>query len=142
MQDDILNELINGGNEETEPTETQQAQTPAAVMPTENNEAATEPAADETPKEEKRGRHKKTYTCDKCKAKKMPQQDSAPEAAKGSTKISDTNPLNFDEFKTAQPVTNQAGAPQQEINAAKYITGGMLLILIDSIAPEIGRAHV
>ena len=134
MNDELLNELIT---ETPEPTPEATSQEP---------QPAPAPFAPEAPKEEKRGRHKKTCTCDKCKAKgnSAPADANAP-APSGllpinNSKVSDTNPLNFDEFKRA-PEVNNTQAQQQanpgEVNAAKYITGGMLLILIDALAPAI-----
>ena len=98
------------------------------------------PAAEFT-KEEKRGRHKKTCTCDKCKAKNgtQAQAEETPSALKplSNTKVTDSNPLDLSEFKTAAPPVTPQSANPGEVNAAKYITGGMLLILIDALAPAI-----
>jgi hypothetical protein len=95
----------------------------------------------EAPKEEKRGRHKKTCTCDKCKAKNGTQTpaEETPSALKplSNTKVTDSNPLDLSEFKTnSAPITPQT-QNQGEVNAGKYITGGMLLILIDALAPAV-----
>lgn len=131
MNDELLNELMNDSPEPT-------AQPQQAPEPTPTPEPL--PAA-EMPKEEKRGRHKKTCTCDKCKAKNGTQApaDETPIALKPltNTKVTDSNPLDLSEFKTNNaPITPQSANPG-EVNAAKYITGGMLLILIDALAPAV-----
>ena len=128
--DDLLQELISETPEQAPAASTIEAPAPAPITP----------PADEAPKEEKRGRHKKTCTCDKCKAKNGSQDTTAstqPEQPSATnSKVTDTNPLNLDEFKTAQPITPQSTNPA-EVNAAKYITGGMLLILIDALVPAV-----
>ena len=130
MNDELLNELIN---DTPEPT----AQPQQAPEPTPTPEPL--PTA-EAPKEEKRGRHKKTCTCDKCKAKGQTQpadETANPLKPLTNTKVTDSNPLDLSEFKTAAPPVTPQSANPGEVNAAKYITGGMLLILIDALAPAI-----
>ena len=127
--DELLNELVS----ETPET------LPAPMEQAPQQETTPAPSFD-APKEEKRGRHKKTCTCDKCKAKGQTADESpAPQSAikpLSNTKVTDSNPLDLSEFKTGTPVTAQSPNPA-EVNAAKYITGGMLLILIDALLPAV-----
>lgn len=99
------------------------------------------PAPVEEIKTETRGRHKKDCTCERCLAKKGISQDrvntASPAIPAGSFEsgrsISDSNPLNLDEFRKVEGV-NQSSTPEQ-VNAGKFITGGLLLICVDALMP-------
>lgn len=118
-----------------------------------------------SPKTETRGRHLKTCTCPKCENRRLSKQQPAqqvnepspaveqrqqvaqptpqvnepsravnePFNLQGQT-IHDTMPLNLDEYKQVNTTINQQ-SPTPAVNVAKYITGGFVLMLIDSIAP-------
>lgn len=98
------------------------------------------PAPVEEIKTETRGRHKKECTCEKCLAKKgiaSPASPANPASPAGTFEsgrsISDSNPLNLDEFKKVEGV-NQSSTPEQ-VNAGKFITGGLMLICVDALMP-------
>lgn len=99
------------------------------------------PAPEAEPiKVETRGRHKKDCTCEKCQAKKgLPVTASSATTSSSASfesgrSISDTNPLNLDEFKKVDGVSTSS-SPEQ-INAGKFITGGLFLICIDALLPS------
>ena len=98
------------------------------------------PAPVEEIKTETRGRHKKDCTCERCLTKKgiaSPASPANPASPAGSFEsgrsISDSNPLNLDEFKKVEGV-NQSSTPEQ-VNAGKFITGGLMLICVDALLP-------
>ena len=99
-------------------------------------------------KTERRGRHKKDCTCDKCQAKKgeatnenIPSSiqnvlsSTTVQAGASNSKISNSNPLDLSEFKKTE--LNASSSAPEEVNAVKYITGSLLLMLIDAVAPTL-----
>lgn len=154
MQDEQINEeLQNLINEEN----ILQADTsPAGLinLPNERQDTRLEERTPElvpsfdTSKPERRGRHKKDCTCDKCQAKKgetsgeniLPSGETLPsssaiQAGTSNSKISNTNPLDLSEFKKTELNANSPN--ETEVNAVKYITGSLMLMLIDAVAPSL-----
>jgi hypothetical protein len=121
----MTDELINPITESTPAPESITTPPVAPVAPVVEN------------KTETRGRHKKDCTCERCLAKKGIASPASTASSAGSFEsgrsISDSNPLNLDEFKKVEGV-NQSSAPEQ-VNAGKFITGGLLLICIDALMP-------
>ena len=154
MQDEQINEeLQNLINEEN----ILQADTsPAGLinLPNERQDTRLEERTPElvpsfdTSKPERRGRHKKDCTCDKCQTKKgetsdeniLPSGETLPssstvQAGTSNSKISNTNPLDLSEFKKTELNANSPN--ETEVNAVKYITGSLMLMLIDAVAPSL-----
>jgi hypothetical protein len=154
MQDEQINkELQNLINNETiSPTDT----SPAGLinLPNERQNNQLEERTPElvpsfdTSKLERRGRHKKDCTCDKCQAKKgeasgeniLSSGEALPtsstiQAGTSNSKISNTNPLDLSEFKKTELNANSPN--ETEVNAVKYITGSLMLMLIDAVAPSL-----
>lgn len=115
--------------------EDQMTEMTAQTEQTTPTEQATPSPLPEQVKTETRGRHKKDCTCDKCIAKKggTPAQDRPAQKFDTGRTISDTNPLNLDEFKKVDGITQQS--TPQEVNAGKFITGGLMLICVDALLP-------
>jgi len=99
-------------------------------------------------KTERRGRHKKDCSCDKCQAKKgeasgentIPSGEtihtsSTVQNGTSNSKISNSNPLDLSEFKKTE--LNASSQNETEVNAVKYITGSLMLMLIDAVAPSL-----
>lgn len=123
---------IQGANENNQPEE----RTPELV-----------PSFDSS-KVERRGRHKKDCDCNKCQAKKgVPSFENQTSSSENSnliqtlqngtsnSKISNSNPLDLSEFKKTELNANSPN--ETEVNAVKYITGSLLLMLIDAVAPTV-----
>lgn len=125
------NEPIQG----QETTETKENAT-SSVEFIGNTEANPKKTTQQTPKKG-RGRPRKTESGNITQAVTTQQNGSANKTGAGV--VSDTNPLNFDEFKTIQvnstPTSAGVQPSQNEINAAKFITGAILLMVCDAIIP-------
>lgn len=156
--DELLNELLNEStteenNERTIPLDNlgkiDIVNSQNADESNELTQSAPEliPSFDNT-KVERRGRHKKDCDCNKCQEKKgVPSSsNNSPESQTSNSlqtdknriqdsKISNTNPLDLSEFKRTEINANSPN--EAEVNAVKYITGSLLLMLIDAVAPSI-----
>lgn len=141
------NETDKLNQEDSKPIPTEQTTQTARDFISESLQAETK-EIEPVSKIETRGRHKKECTCDKCKAKKVNLSDSdnsstAQDKANpiqdksGSTnsKITDTNPLDLSEFKKVE-LSSDSPNPA-EVNASKYLTGSLILIMIDAVLPSI-----
>lgn len=95
-----------------------------------------------------RGRHKKDCECDKCKVKKGIEQNSNSDVANTdsnsvdnnqfgnqNSKITDSNPLDLSEFKKVEISTQSNN--QSEVNASKYLTGAIILMMVDAVIPSV-----
>lgn len=95
-----------------------------------------------------RGRHKKDCECHKCKVKKGIEQPENSDVANPysnsvngdsignqNSKISDTNPLDLSEFKKVE-ISTQSQNPS-EVNASKYLTGAIILMMVDAVIPSV-----
>lgn len=154
MQDEIIqDELQNLINEETtlqnntSSTGLEDMQGASDNKQPEQRTPELVPSIDSS-KIERRGRHKKDCTCDKCQEKKgvpsFENQTSSDENSSSSkviqtgtsnSKISNTNPLDLSEFKRTE--ISASSSNEAEVNAVKYITGSLLLMLIDAVAPTV-----
>jgi hypothetical protein len=95
-------------------------------------------------KVEKRGRHKLDCTCEKCAAKKAtpqqqtPQQQSTPPQATQPTPnasgVYDKNPFDMSQYQTTA-VVNPASSQPEQVNVGKFITGGLILVVANSVIP-------
>jgi hypothetical protein len=153
MQDEIINQELNNLINET--TETNNATSfGSGDMPNERQdnqleEGPLEPSTSiDSSKVERRGRHKKDCTCDKCQAKKgdttsenssttgenLP-TSSTVQAGTSNSKITNSNPLDLSEFKKTE--LSGTSPNETEVNAVKYITGSLMLMLIDAVAPTL-----
>jgi hypothetical protein len=112
-----------------EPTTIQTEPTPSGPVPTE-------------PKAEKRGRHRLDCQCEKCAAKRtpaQPQQQQPPaqqvQGPKPATAgVYDANPFNMSEYQTTAVVNPETSQPEQ-VNVGKFITGGLVLVVANSLVP-------
>ena len=155
MQDEIINEelqnLIN--DETTTPNNTSPFGLEDMQGASDDKQLEQRPielaTSFDSSKVERRGRHKKDCNCDKCQEKKgvtsFENQTSSGENSNNgqtiqtgvtnSSKISNTNPLDLSEFKKTELNANSPN--ETEVNAVKYITGSLLLMLIDAVAPTL-----
>lgn len=91
------------------------------------------------PKTEKRGRHRLDCQCEKCAAKRTPAQPqqapAQPQGPKPTTAgVYDANPFNMSEYQTAAVVNPEVSQPEQ-VNVGKFITGGLVLVVANSLVP-------
>ena len=77
-------------------------------------------------KVENRGRHKKDCDCEKCKAKKKP--ESKPENKGESLE------QTLSKYKEEKPNAN-APAPARMIDASKFVSGALFLVVMDAVFP-------
>jgi hypothetical protein len=104
--------------------------------------------AEPVSKIETRGRHKKSCTCDRCQTKKANVSDNdnsytaqdktnttQDKQGINNPKITDTNPLDLSEFKKVD-ISSDSPNPT-EVNATRYLTGSLVLIMIDAVLPSI-----
>ena len=91
----------------------------------------------QTPEQQKRGRGRprKDAGTPSQENSGSPGKGAAPQSGIGSAKISTSNPLDFSAFKETT-ISSTAG-PQAEQNAAKYLTGAILLMMIDAVIPSL-----
>jgi hypothetical protein len=154
MQDEIINqELNNLINEETtlqtDATSIRSSNMPNQRQDNELEQGPVEPSTSiDTSKTERRGRHKKDCICDKCQAKKgdttsenfsttgetLP-TSSTIQVGTTNSKITNSNPLDLSEFKKTE--LSGTSPNETEVNAVKYITGSLMLMLIDAVAPTL-----
>ena len=130
--------IINNSTEATE--EDRSAESEGTEAPEEKTES--------TGKIFGRGRHKKDCICDKCKAKKILSTDTntattATDSGTGkdttagnqNSKVTDSNPLDLSEFKKTE-ISTESSNPT-EVNASKYLTGSIILMMIDAVIPSV-----
>jgi len=152
----VLNNPANGYNSETSDngdegkTEKLEFSEAPTVQPSQESGSNTssegqgesQPGAAETEqKEEKRGRHKKDCKCEKCLSKKQPEagqehpKEQPTEKHAKSSLLDSVNSQNAGS-KPAAPA-NQQDAPQspKKVNLGNYISGTMLIILMDNTVP-------
>jgi hypothetical protein len=113
-----------------------------------NESVINQPVPENDVVKSKRGRHKKDCQCDKCKSKTSDKIDSDSNVenenlgndvdskiGNQNSKISDTNPLDLSEFKKVE-ISSQSSNPN-EVNASKYLTGAIVLMMIDAVIPSV-----
>lgn len=113
-----------------------------------NESVINQPVPENDVVKSKRGRHKKDCQCDKCKNKTSDKIDSDSNVenenlgndvdskiGNQNSKISDTNPLDLSEFKKVE-ISSQSSNPN-EVNASKYLTGAIVLMMIDAVIPSV-----
>lgn len=154
MQDEIINEeLQNLINEETNSTNHDSSLGSGNIQGANEDKRIEQGTPELVPsfdssKVERRGRHKKDCDCNKCKEKKgvssFENQTYSGENSNlsqtlqtgtSNSKISNSNPLDLSEFKKTELNANSPN--ETEVNAVKYITGSLLLMLIDAVAPTV-----
>lgn len=154
MQDEIINEEIqNLINEENNSTNHDSSLGSGNIQGANEDKRIEQGTPELVPsfdssKVERRGRHKKDCDCNKCKEKKgVPSFENQTSSGENSnlsqtlqtgtsnSKISNSNPLDLSEFKKTELNANSPN--ETEVNAVKYITGSLLLMLIDAVAPTV-----
>jgi hypothetical protein len=141
------NETDKPTQEDSKPMATEQTTQTVREFISESLQAETK-EAQPISKIETRGRHKKDCNCDKCKARKGELSDSnnsstaqdkanttQDKSGLNNPKITDNNPLDLSEFKKVE-ISSDSPNPA-EVNASKYLTGSLILIMIDAVLPTV-----